>query len=104
MDLEDGQIGVELAEIDAEALKSAPAAKLPLGALLIAAGLIKESDIVRALAFQKQYGGRLGSIFVRLGAVSEEKLMPILSAQFNIPAFNKTGLPDCPPIHLIAFK
>src|SRR5882724_5825151 len=104
MDLEDGQIGVELAEIDAEALKSAPAAKLPLGALLIAAGLIKESDVARALAFQKQYGGRLGSILVRLGAVSEEKLLPILSAQLNIPALNEADLPVDPAVHLSAIR
>ena len=45
----------------------------PIGQLLIEAGLIGETDLARALAFQQRYGGRLGSILVRLGALSEER-------------------------------
>jgi len=66
----------------------------PIGQLLIEAGLIGEADLARALAFQEHYGGRLGSILVRLGALSEERLLPILSAQLNMPALAEDDLPD----------
>src|SRR5262249_26956674 len=65
----------------------------PIGQLLIEAGLIGETDLVRALAFQERYGGRLGSILVRLGALSEERLLPILSKQLNLPVLGENDLP-----------
>jgi general secretion pathway protein E len=65
----------------------------PIGRMLIEAGLIGETDLARALAFQERYGGRLGSILVRLGALSEERLMPILSSQLNLPLFGESDLP-----------
>jgi general secretion pathway protein E len=104
MDLELTQISAEPKEIAAKAPVATPAEKLRLGALLVAAGLIKESDVARGLVFQKQYGGRLGSILVRLGALSEEKLLPILSAQLNLPALSEADLPVDPAAHLSAIK
>src|SRR6201989_545261 len=65
----------------------------PIGQLLIEAGLIGEGDLARALAFQERYGGRLGSILVRLGALSEERLLPILSEQLGIPVLAADELP-----------
>src|SRR5438552_5691333 len=65
----------------------------PIGRLLIEAGLIGETDLARALAFQQRYGGRLGSILVRLGAVSEERLMPILANQLNLPLLGESDFP-----------
>ena len=65
----------------------------PIGRLLIEAGLIGETDLARALAFQQRYGGRLGSILVRLGAVSEERLMPIVANQLNLPLLGESDLP-----------
>src|SRR5271168_2852102 len=66
----------------------------PIGQLLIEAGLIGEADLARALAFQERYGGRLGSILVRLGALSEERLLPILSNQLGIPVLADDALPN----------
>src|SRR5436305_3834500 len=66
----------------------------PIGQLLIEAGLIGETDLARALAFQERYSGRLGSILVRLGALSEERLLPILSEQLGIPVLAEEDLPD----------
>jgi general secretion pathway protein E len=65
----------------------------PIGQLLIEAGLIGETDLARALAFQERYGGRLGSVLVRLGALSEERLMPVLSEQLNLPLLGESDLP-----------
>jgi general secretion pathway protein E len=109
MDIADGQIGI------AES-RDAPGAELarpaeaevfpvrPIGQLLIAAGLIGDGDVTRGLAFQKQYGGRLGSILLRLGAVSEDRLLPILSTQLSIPALNESDLPVDPAVHLNAIR
>src|ERR1700731_5148471 len=72
-----------------QAARAAP----PIGQLLIEAGLIGESDLARALAFQARYSGRLGSILVRLGALSEEGLMPILANQLNLPLLGESDLP-----------
>jgi general secretion pathway protein E len=66
---------------------------LPIGRLLMEAGLIGETDLGRALAFQERYGGRLGSILVRLGALSEERLMPTLSHQLGLPLLGESDLP-----------
>ena len=101
MDLEDELIDIHLVTADRAVGPAAPA-KLPIGALLVGAGLIKENDVVHALAFQKQYGGRLGSILVRLGAISEEKLLPVLGAQLNMPVLGETDLPVDPAVHLHA--
>src|SRR3984893_3830380 len=65
----------------------------PIGQELREAGLIGESDLARALAFQARYSGRLGSILVRLGALSEERLMPILANQLNLPLLGEIDLP-----------
>jgi general secretion pathway protein E len=56
-----------------------------LGDLLVERGLASAGEIAKALAFQQQYGGRVGSILVRLGALSEESLLPVLAEQLDIP-------------------
>lgn len=56
-----------------------------LGEMLKSRGLIADSDINKALAFQQQFGGRIGNILVRLGALSEESLLQVLSVQLGMP-------------------
>ncbi len=79
--------------MDAIALGDSPfhttaATGLPqrLGELLVARGLLTPADLQRALALQAQLGGRLGQILVRLGALSEDSLLPVLAEQLAIPA------------------
>src|SRR3546814_14263672 len=62
----------------------APASSQLRGELLVARRLASRQDSAKALAFQQQYGGRIGSILVRLGALSEESLLPVLSEQLGI--------------------
>ena len=76
----------------------------PIGQLLIEAGLISESDLARGIAFQKHYGGRLGNVLVRLGALSEERLLPVLSAQLDIPVLGENDLPGDTAAFLDAIK
>ena len=67
------------------------AASRRLGDLLIERGLASSGDIAKALAFQQQFGGRLGSILVRLGALSEESLLPVLCLQDEEPEVSGSG-------------
>ncbi|MFZ5657237.1 MAG: GspE/PulE family protein [Pseudomonadota bacterium] len=55
-----------------------------LGELLVARGAVTPADVAKALAFQHQFGGRIGSILVRLGALSEESLLPALADQLGM--------------------
>jgi len=59
-----------------------------LGQLLINSNIITEEQLRQALAIQKREGGRLGTNLVKLGYVTEEKLVTFLSKQFGVPAIN----------------
>ncbi len=65
----------------------------PIGALLLQRELINSKDIDKALAFQKQFKGRFGAILVRIGAISEDALLPVLSEQLNLPLLDSSELP-----------
>ena len=56
-----------------------------LGDLLIKAGVVNDAQLNAALNEQRQWGGRLGAILVRMGALSEDLLVKALSRQLNIP-------------------
>lgn len=65
----------------------------PIGALLLQRGLITPKDIDKALAFQQQFKGRFGAILVRIGAISEDVLLPVLADQLGIPLLGVSDLP-----------
>jgi general secretion pathway protein E len=72
---------------------------LPIGQLLLGQGKIDEADLARALAFQRNHGGRLGGILIRLGALSEESLLPALAEQTG---YGLESLEDVPDAHYAA--
>lgn len=77
-----------------------PATSRRLGDLLVEHGLVSGAEVAKALAFQQQFGGRLGSILVRLGALSEESLLPVLSEQLQIPVLEGSDWPtDALAVH-----
>ena len=59
-----------------------------LGQLLISSSLISEEQLKQALNIQKKEGGRLGTNLVKLGIITEEKLVTFLSKQYGVPAIN----------------
>ena len=65
-----------------------------IGALLLQRGLITQQDLDKALAFQSQFKGRLGSILVRIGALSEEALLPVLADQLGLTLLSADQLPS----------
>ncbi len=72
-----------------------PSARL-LGELLVESGAVSAADVQKALAFQEQFGGRIGSILVRLGALSEESLLPVLAGQLAMPILGADEWPEQP--------
>ncbi|MBP6798116.1 MAG: type II/IV secretion system protein [Luteimonas sp.] len=73
------------------------AAQTPLlGEMLVARQLVSAAEVHKALSFQEQFGGRIGSILVRLGALSEETLLPVLSEQLGIAMLSTAEWPAGP--------
>jgi type IV pilus assembly protein PilB len=56
-----------------------------LGELLIKEGVITAAQLEKAINVQKQEGGRLGEILVKLGFIKEEQMVTVLAKQLNIP-------------------
>jgi type IV pilus assembly protein PilB len=59
-----------------------------LGQLLVNAQMISEEQLKEALGLQKREGGRIGTNLVKLGYITEEKLVTFLSKQWGVPAIN----------------
>ena len=55
-----------------------------LGSLLLARKLVTQSELDRALASQQQSNVRLEKLLVRIGAISEDSLLPVLSEYWGI--------------------
>lgn len=64
-----------------------------LGEMLIEAGFVNEQDVQRALEFQSRLGGQLGAVLIRLGAVSEDNLLSVLSKQLDMPVMDSRNIP-----------
>jgi type IV pilus assembly protein PilB len=59
-----------------------------LGQLLITSQIITEEQLKEAISLQRREGGRLGTNLVKLGHITEEKLVSFLSRQWGVPAIN----------------
>ncbi len=62
---------------------------LKLGQLLVKLlNIISEDQLKEAIGLQRREGGRLGTNLVKLGYITEEKLVSFLSKQWGVPAVN----------------
>src|SRR5579872_1582738 len=59
-----------------------------LGDLLVREKVINNDQLEKALKAQKETGGRLGSVLVKLGFLSDEEVTNFLSRQYGVPAIN----------------
>ena len=76
-----------------EASVSQPAVSaLRLGELLVRKGLVSAADRDQALGFQRDRGGRLGGMLVRMGALSEEALYAVLAEQWGVDLMVPSGI------------
>lgn len=58
---------------------------MKLGEILIARGLVTPEQVEDALFSQRQFGGRLGTNLIEMGAISDEDLARCLSEQLHVP-------------------
>jgi type IV pilus assembly protein PilB len=59
-----------------------------LGEILIKESLITAEQLKKALEYQKQHGGRLGTCLMKLGIVSDDEISQVLSRQYGVPSIN----------------
>ncbi len=62
-----------------------PAKHKKLGEMLTEAGMIDQSQLRAALSNQKSYGGRLGTVLVKMGFIKELAMLKFLSKQLGLP-------------------
>ena len=61
---------------------------LRLGEFLVKEGLITPEQLEKAISVQRQEGGRLGEIVVKLEMIKEDQMVAVLGKQLNIPYFS----------------
>jgi type IV pilus assembly protein PilB len=66
---------------------------IKLGELLRKAKLISDEQLAQALKVQKETGGKVGEILIKLGFCTEEDITETLSQQFGVPAINLMQFP-----------
>lgn len=76
----------------------------PLGRILLDRKILGESDVAKALSFQSNFGGLLGAILVRLGAVSEDAILDALSFQLGIDVIAADHLPQDPATYIVTLR
>lgn len=60
--------------------------KKKLGELLLEAGLMDEFQLRSALAYQEGWGGRIGSIIIKKGFVTEKDVLSVIEKQYGLSA------------------
>ena len=56
-----------------------------IGEVLLERGLIDRKKLEEALAYQKEHGGLMGQVLIRLGFTTEEEIALALTAQYGFP-------------------
>ncbi len=69
-----------------------------LGELLVRDGLISREQLDQALEHQKNQGGRLNSILVKLGFLKEDEIVQFLSKQYGVPFIDLSAIEIAPPV------
>lgn len=64
--------------------------RIRLGELLVRAGVLAESQLRAALQEQRQHGGKLGDILVRMQLLGEDVFVRALAKQLGLPRANLT--------------
>jgi len=78
------------------------AGRLKLGTLLVASGLVNQTQLDGALEYQGSNGGRLGDVLVEEGIVSEQDIVTAVAGQMRIGVVNLSqSAPDTSAIGLL---
>lgn len=90
-------VSADTAEL-AVAATSTPSQRQPLGQVLLQAGHISPADLMRALALQARARVRIGEVLVAHGMVSEEALLDGLARQWNTEVIDLAAMPPDPAL------
>ncbi|MEM9300734.1 MAG: GspE/PulE family protein [Pseudomonadota bacterium] len=82
-----------MSHVITQTLPAAHSGSPRIGELLLERELITDADLAQALSVQQRIGGRLGAILVRIGAISEDQLLPVLADQLGFPLLTIDQLP-----------
>jgi len=61
--------------------------RMPLGLLLVRDGLLSSSQLKEVRDEQKEEGGEIGELLMRMGSVSEKQITAVRAAQWGCPVF-----------------
>jgi len=75
-----------------------PKVRLPLGRVMVNAGLITQRDLVHALDLQRHIDAPLGEILVSEGLASTADVLQMVSEQNNIPVADLLNDPPDPSL------
>ncbi|MBM4381573.1 MAG: general secretion pathway protein GspE [Deltaproteobacteria bacterium] len=70
---------------------------MKLGQMLIGYKLCSPAQVEAGLAEQQKWGGKIGEILVRMGALSEENLIRVLAKQLNVQPVNLDAVANLAP-------
>ena len=56
-----------------------------IGEVLLERGVIDRKKLEQALAYQKEHGGLMGQVLIKLGYITEEEVALALTAQYGFP-------------------
>src|SRR5947209_3353596 len=59
-----------------------------LGEILVKESLITSEQLKKALEHQRQNGGKLGSVLMKLGFITDDEITAGLSRQYGVPSIN----------------
>jgi len=76
-----------------------PLVRLPLGRIMVNAGIITQSDLVHALNLQRHIDAPLGEILVAEGLARPDEILQMLSRQYNIAVADFMADPPDPALH-----
>lgn len=65
-----------------------------IGEILIDAGDISQQDLEQGMSVQSQVGGLIGTILVRLGVITEERLTEHLASQYGVMMLTERDIPS----------
>lgn len=69
-----------------------------IGDMLLQSGELNAEQLKQALDYQKEIGGLLGQILVKLGFIDEKMLLQTLAKQLNVEAFDLDGFVPQPEL------
>lgn len=75
-----------------------PKERLPLGRVMVNAGVISQNDLVHALGLQRHIDAPLGEILISEGLATPEDVLAMVSRQYNIPLADLTADPPDPAL------